>query len=411
MDRVIPVRMELIAGDVDGGQLCRGDFDPFLVVAGVQARVDLQAGAGRGRADQVDDHLQALKRPSAPVEADVAEHAMLDFVPLRRPGREMADADRDRELVAELLQFGLPQVGAAGVAAAAVSSDRQARRVGVALLAEVLPPRADRVDREGAGVVGDPDRHHPLVGFDVKHAVRDRVPQILVLEVVSSDLHRPAGRLVLPPDSLEIPHQLALFRVYGYHRLIRGERRARRLVEMPKLRVTVRMILTLPRLGVRVQPKPKPPQQLPGRPIGHLMPGRPKRTRDVLQALRAPPQRRARIPTRIRIHQRLQRSHQLRIRLRQPRPPRTWPTDTTRLEPCPLPQLRDPTLHSVLADPRRTHDSRDPARPTRPSLRRRPQPALTLVQLRPQPPITLSNLRWVQVHWRELRGCRDDAEG
>src|SRR5450755_821246 len=68
------------------------DFDPCLVVAGVQARVDLQAGAGRGRADQVDDHLQALKRPSAPVEADVAEHAMLDFVPLRRPGREMADA-------------------------------------------------------------------------------------------------------------------------------------------------------------------------------------------------------------------------------------------------------------------------------------------------------------------------------
>src|SRR5450755_3949772 len=83
----------------------------------------------------------------------------------------------------ELLQFGLPQVGAAGVAAAALSSDRQARRFGVALLAEVLPPRADRVDREGAGVVGDPDRHHPLVGFDVKHAVRDRVPQILVLEV------------------------------------------------------------------------------------------------------------------------------------------------------------------------------------------------------------------------------------
>ncbi len=120
-----------------------------------------------------------------------------------------------------------------------------------------------------------------------------------------------------------------------------------------------------------------------------------KRTRDVLQALRAPPQRRARIPTRIRIHQRLQRSHQLRIRLRQPRPPRTRPTDTTRLEPCPLPQLCDPTLHSVLADPRRTHDSRDPARPTRPSLRRRPQPALTLVQLRPQPPITLNNLRFI----------------
>ena len=250
--------MELVAGDVHGGKLLVGDLDPFLVVAGVQARVDLQAGAGRGRADQVDDHLQALKRPSAPVEADVAEHAMLDFVALRRPGRKVADADRQRELVGELLQLGLPQARAAGVAAAAVSSDRQARRFGVTLLAEVLPPHADRVDRERACVMGDTNADHPLVGFDVEHAVRDRVPQILVFEVVAANLDRPPSRLVFPPDSLEIPDQLALFRVYGYHRLIRGERRACRLVDMPKLRVTVRMILPLPRLGVRVQPKPKP---------------------------------------------------------------------------------------------------------------------------------------------------------
>src|SRR5450755_1476601 len=130
VDRVVPVWMELVAFDVHGGKLLVDDLDPFLVVAGVQARVDLQAGAGRGRADQVDDHLQALKRPSAPVEADVAEHAMLDFVPLRCPGRKVADADRQRELVGELLQLGLPQARAAGVAAAAVSSDRQARRFG-----------------------------------------------------------------------------------------------------------------------------------------------------------------------------------------------------------------------------------------------------------------------------------------
>src|SRR5450755_2430777 len=197
--------MELVAFDVHGGKLLVGDLAPFLVVAGVQARVDLQAGAGRGRADQVDDHLQALKRPSAPVEADVAEHAMLDFVPLRRPGRKVADADRQRELVGELLQLGLPQARAAGVAAAAVSSDRQARRVGVALLAEVLPPRADRVDRERACVMGDTNADHPLVGFDVEHAVRDRVPQILVLEIMAANLDRPAGRLVFPPGSLEIP--------------------------------------------------------------------------------------------------------------------------------------------------------------------------------------------------------------
>jgi transposase len=42
------------------------------------------------------------------------------------------------------------------------------------------------------------------------------------------------------------------------------------------------------------------------------MPGRLKRIGNVLQALRAPPQRRARIATRIRIDQRLKRPEQLR---------------------------------------------------------------------------------------------------
>ena len=101
--------------------------------------------------------------------------------------------------------------------------------------------------------------------------------------------YRPTPRAPVPPSPSKVQKS-------RYHRLIRGERRACRLVDMPKLRVTVRMILPLPRLGVRVQPKPKPPQELPGRPIGHLMSCRLKRTRDVLQALRAPPQRRARIP-------------------------------------------------------------------------------------------------------------------
>jgi hypothetical protein len=151
----------------------------------------------------------------------------------------------------------------------------------------------------------------------------------------------------------------------------------------------------LPRLAVRVQPKPEPPKQLPGRPIGNLMPGRHQRTRELLQALRRPPQRRLRIPTRIRIHQRLKRPEQLRIRVRQPRTARARATNPPRLQPSPVAQLRDPTLHRVLADPRRARHRDDPATPMRPSPRRRPKPPLTLVQLRTQPLIPLSDLRFI----------------
>jgi hypothetical protein len=85
--------VELIADDVHAGKFRVGDLDPFLVVAGVKAGVDLQSGAGRGRSDQVDDDLQALQRAPAPVQADVAEEAVLDFVPLAGSWREVADAD------------------------------------------------------------------------------------------------------------------------------------------------------------------------------------------------------------------------------------------------------------------------------------------------------------------------------
>src|ERR1035441_5321662 len=395
VDGVIPVRVELVADDVHRSELRIRDFDAFGVLAGVQTRVDLQSGAGGGRADQVDDHLQALQRLAAPVQADVREHTVLDFVPFAGARREMTDADRDQQSVGELWELGLPQAGAAGVAPAAISGDRQARRVGVARTAEVRPPRPDRIDRERARVVGDPDRHHALVGLHVEHAEWDRVPEILVLEIVGADLHRPARRLVLPPDSLEIAYQFSLFAVHADHRLARLKRRPSDLVDIPKLRVAIRMILALTRLLVGVQPIAEALEQLPDRPITNLVPGRRQRPRELLQALRGPPQRRHRIPTRIRIHQPLKIPQQRRIGHRQPRTPRPPTTDLPRLQPHTLPQLLDPTLHRVLRDPRRTRNRSNPATPTRPSLTRRPNPPLTLVQLRTQPSKTLRNLRFI----------------
>ncbi len=176
---------------------------------------------------------------------------------------------------------------------------------------------------------------------------------------------------------------------------MRGERCARRLVDMPKLRVAVGMILPLPRLLIRVQPKPEPPQQLPGRPIRNLMPGLHQRPRDLSQALRAPPQRRLRIPTRIRIHQPLEIPKQRRIRHRQRRTPRTPTPDLPRLQPHPRRQLLKPAPNRVLADPRRTRHRSDPPIPQRPRLTRHPQPPLTLVQLRTHPRKPLRNLRFI----------------
>jgi hypothetical protein len=71
--------------EVDLGDLCVADGDPFGVVGLVQAGVDLQAGAGGRARDQVDDRGGVDQRLAAPVVADEAEQAMLDLVPLREP--------------------------------------------------------------------------------------------------------------------------------------------------------------------------------------------------------------------------------------------------------------------------------------------------------------------------------------
>lgn len=54
----------------------------------------------------------------------------------------------------------------------------------------MLPPGKDRVDREGRGVLDDPDRDPALICDQVIDPVGDRVAQQLVFEVVASDLDR-----------------------------------------------------------------------------------------------------------------------------------------------------------------------------------------------------------------------------
>src|SRR4051812_32649867 len=110
--------MERVPGEVDARELLVGDLDSSLVGAVIELRVELEAGAGRGGGDEVDDDLERLKRLAAPVEADQAEHAVLDLVPLRRAGREVADADLKAGGVGESLQLVAPQAGAGVVGAA-----------------------------------------------------------------------------------------------------------------------------------------------------------------------------------------------------------------------------------------------------------------------------------------------------
>src|SRR5438093_2713716 len=114
-DRVVPVTMELCWLYSHVFEFSARDLHPGGIALLVQAGSDLQPGLRGGAPDQLDDHLVTDQRLPAPVLGDVAEHAMLDLVPLAGAGREVADGDPQPRLRGHLMQPGFPESGAVAV--------------------------------------------------------------------------------------------------------------------------------------------------------------------------------------------------------------------------------------------------------------------------------------------------------
>src|SRR3954470_21334987 len=82
-DRVIPLRGPWIGGDVEGRHLLVGNADRLGICVLIQLAAHRQSGLGRGGGDKIDDSEATEQWLAAPGLGDVAEHAMLDLVPLR----------------------------------------------------------------------------------------------------------------------------------------------------------------------------------------------------------------------------------------------------------------------------------------------------------------------------------------
>ena len=93
-DGVVPLRMELVALDVEACHLLVSHLDPFRIAPRVQHAVHHQPACRCGRGNQIYDGRMADERAASPILGDVAEQAMLDLVPLRGAGWIVADRDR-----------------------------------------------------------------------------------------------------------------------------------------------------------------------------------------------------------------------------------------------------------------------------------------------------------------------------
>src|SRR3954453_6351556 len=93
-DGGVPLRVELVALDIEARHLLVANLDPLRIAPRVQHAVHCQPARRRGRGNQIHDGRMADERTASPSLGDVAEQAMLDRVPLRGSGWIVADRDR-----------------------------------------------------------------------------------------------------------------------------------------------------------------------------------------------------------------------------------------------------------------------------------------------------------------------------
>src|SRR5205823_4435706 len=66
-DSIVPLAVEVVAGEVDGIHFGVGHLDAGRIGVLIELATNLQTGLGRRRGDQLDDDLMADERSAAPV--------------------------------------------------------------------------------------------------------------------------------------------------------------------------------------------------------------------------------------------------------------------------------------------------------------------------------------------------------
>ena len=100
--------MEIGSFQIQGGEFRVADLCSGGVASWVEFGADFQPRFSSCVGDQLDNDFMTDQWSSPPVLGDVAEHAMLDFVPLARARRKMAHPNRDAQARGQALESDLP---------------------------------------------------------------------------------------------------------------------------------------------------------------------------------------------------------------------------------------------------------------------------------------------------------------
>src|SRR6202140_2392967 len=134
-----------------------------------------------------------------------------------------------------------------------ISRDRQTAGAGVLLVANLVPPTADRLHCEGGRVMVDPDADPACSCGKIIDAIRHRTAQLLDQKIMYPNLFGIAPRAPLPSAILKVVNQFLLLRVDRDHGLLTGQHACHALIVVGELGIAIRMAVPLARLAVALQ--------------------------------------------------------------------------------------------------------------------------------------------------------------
>ena len=95
--------MKLGQLEIESAEFGVGNLQADRIDASIQFGADLQSCLCRRVRDQIDDDVVTHQWSATPILSDVAEHAMLDLVPLAGSRREMAYPNRNAQVHSQVL--------------------------------------------------------------------------------------------------------------------------------------------------------------------------------------------------------------------------------------------------------------------------------------------------------------------
>src|SRR5260370_39329913 len=119
--------------------LLPGELDFCWIQTGIELAADSQPGSSCRAGNQVNDRLVSFQRPAPPVNRDLGEQPVLNFIPFARSGRIVAHINLKARSGVQPGELEHPQPGPMSIGAAAISTNEDAPSIRV-LLAPHFPP-------------------------------------------------------------------------------------------------------------------------------------------------------------------------------------------------------------------------------------------------------------------------------